>query len=503
MLAIVNGCTVVGIEGFPVKVEVDVSRGMPGFEIVGLPDAAVKEARERVKAAIKNSGYQYPGTKITVNLAPADIKKEGPLFDLSIAIGILAATGQCPVPESSAMIIGELSLNGEVRAVKGMLSAAMAAAKSGYAVLYSPGQSAWEAALIDSLQVYPVKTLRHLVNVILGDELLEPLQPDQLLSSESQDNLDFLNIQGQEHVKRALEIAAAGGHNCLMIGPPGSGKTLLARSLPGILPQMSIEEALDVTRIHSVVDYTSLDRGLVRVRPFRSPHHSISFAGLIGGGHTPRPGEVSMAHHGVLFLDELPEFSRHTLEHLRQPLEDGHVTISRARYSCTFPAQFMMIASMNPCPCGYYGDDEKECTCSMGQIRKYLQKLSGPLLDRIDIHVSVPRVTYTQLTGEATGEDSQTIRSRVEQARTTQLKRFAEYNIYCNSSMGRPLVKQFCQMSDVAESLLRDAFEKLKFSARAYDRILKVSRTIADLAHSEIINERHIAEAIQYREGVI
>jgi len=504
MLAIINSCTIVGIEGYLVRVEVDVADAMPGFEIVGLPDAAVKEAKERVKAAIKNSGFQFPSAKITVNLAPADIRKEGPLFDLPIALGYLIATNQCPSTAlQSSLVIGELSLNGEVRAIKGMLSAAIAAQLHSYTDLYVPQQSAPEAALIRDLAVYPIKNLRQLVCVLTEQEKLTPYVSDEDLSVPDNNLIDFKDIQGQEHVKRALEIAAAGGHNCLMIGPPGSGKTLLARSLPGILPKMSFDEALEVTRIHSVVEMSAIEDGLVRVRPFRAPHHSISFAGLIGGGQVPRPGEVSLAHHGVLFLDELPEFSRHTLEHLRQPLEDGFVTISRARLSCTFPARFMMIASMNPCPCGFFGDKERECTCSAGQIQKYRQKLSGPLLDRIDIHVSVPRVSYQQLTAKATGEESKVIRKRVEQARDMQLQRFSTDKIFYNSAMNRTQVKKYCQMSDVAVTLLKHAFEKLKFSARAYDRILKVSKTIADLDHSEIINEQHLAEAIQYREGVI
>ncbi len=504
MLSIINSCTIVGIEGFSVCVEVNVSDGMPGFDIVGLPDTSVKEARERVKAAIVNSGFSFQATKIVVNLAPADLRKEGTLFDLPIAIGYLIATNQCPgFKLHNAMVIGELSLNGEVRSVCGMLSVALKARSDQITELFCPAESAPQAAIVQELNVFPLDNLRQFVEHLIGEqEILQSVSNIDLKTHQQPIN-DFSHIQGQEYAKRALEVAAAGGHNCLMIGPPGSGKTLLARSIPGILPSMSFEEALEVTQVHSVANTVNSPNGLVLERPFRAPHHSISFAGLVGGGHVPKPGEVSLAHHGVLFLDELPEFARHTLEHLRQPLEDGFLTISRARLSCTFPASFMFIASMNPCPCGYFGSSDHQCTCTATQILRYRQRISGPLLDRVDIHISVPRVTYQQLTDHTNQERSEVIRKRVEFAREVQISRLKDSKIYYNSAMTHTQVQQYCESTSEATNLLQIAYKKLKFSARAYDRVLKVSRTIADLAGSDLIEEQHIAEAIQYREGVI
>ncbi|MBC7252139.1 MAG: YifB family Mg chelatase-like AAA ATPase [Anaerolineae bacterium] len=501
MLAKVSSCAVIGLEGAVVEVEVDTGRGLPSLTIVGLPDAAVKESGERVRSAIKNSGLAYPGGRVTVNLAPADLRKEGPVYDLPIAVALLIASGQIFPPEDKALIIGELSLDGSVRHVKGILPIASFAREQGFNTLFVPQEDAPEAALIQDVTVIPVDHLTSLVGHLRG---LSPIPPYQSnINFDETDEppyvTDFQEIKGQEHVKRALEVAAAGGHNVLMIGPPGAGKTLLARSMPGILPRLTLEEALDITRIYSVADMLPKDMPLIRHRPFRAPHHTISHAGLVGGGRWPRPGEISLAHRGVLFLDELPEFGSRVLEVMRQPMEDKVVTISRAQGALTFPANFMLVAAMNPCPCGYFGDPVRECTCSMGMVSKYQKRVSGPLMDRIDIHIEVPRVEYEKLSSDRLGEPSAKIRARVEKARERQRQRFAGTHLACNADMGPAEVRQFCQVDAAGQSLLRAAMQQLQMSARAYHRILKLARTIADLAGSERIETVHLAEAIQYR----
>lgn len=502
MLAKVTSCALVGLEGVLVQVEVDTSRGLPSLVIVGLPDAAVKESSERVRAAIKNAGLVFPGKRITVNLAPADIRKAGPAYDLPIAVGVLIASEQVwPQQVEEALFVGELSLDGSVRHVDGVLPIAAVAHQAGIRRLFVPAADAPEAALISGLEVIPVEHLGQLTAHLQGLRAIPPYRPelDPAAQPPPPYAADFAEIKGQEHVKRALEVAAAGGHNVLMVGPPGAGKTLLARSMPSILPTMTIEEALEVTKIYSVAGLLPPDTPLIRHRPFRAPHHTISHAGLVGGGSWPRPGEISLAHRGVLFLDELPEFGARTLEGLRQPLEDGVVSIARATGTLTFPARFMFIAAMNPCPCGYYGDPARECTCSMQAISHYQKRISGPLLDRIDIHVEVPRVDYDKLTAERLGEPSEAIRARVERARETQRQRFAGTPLTCNADMGPAEVREICKLDETGRSLVRAAMQQLQMSARAFHRILKLARTIADLAGSERIETAHLAEAIQYR----
>jgi magnesium chelatase family protein len=505
MLAQVTSCAVVGLEGELIQVEVDISRGLPSWTLVGLPDAAVRESSERVRSAIKNSGLQFPRGRLTINLAPADLRKEGPAYDLPIAVGVLVASEQLFPLDDAAMLIGELSLDGSVRHVKGALPMAAKARDAGISTLYVPQEDAPEAALVEGVNVYPISTLGRLVSHLLGITPIEPYVPGDLFNTDEVPlyTTDFQEIKGQEHVKRALEVSAAGGHNALMSGPPGAGKTLLARSMPGILPRLSLEEALDITRIYSVADLIPDDTPLIRHRPFRAPHHTISHAGLVGGGRWPRPGEVSLAHRGVLFLDELPEFGTRNLETLRQPIEDKTVTISRASGSLTFPANFMLIAAMNPCPCGYYGDPSHECTCSMSMISRYQKRISGPLLDRVDIHIEVPRVDYDKLSSDRLAEPSAAVRARVERAREAQRKRFASADAHnslkCNADMGPAEVRQYCTIDATGKALLRAAMQQLHMSARAYHRILKLARTISDLAGSEQIETAHLAEAIQYR----
>ncbi len=524
MLANVKSCAVIGLEGVIVDVEVDTGPGLPAMVIVGLPDTAVQESRERVQSAVKNAGLFYPRKRVTVNLAPASVRKEGPAYDLPIALGVLVAAEQIPAEAlESSLVIGELSLDGSVRHVRGVLPMAAVARQEGYRRVFVPETDAAEAALIPGLEVIPVASLAALHAHLTG---LLPIPPHPTLTVEEVDVsvlTDFREIKGQEHVKRALEVAAAGGHNVIMTGPPGSGKTLLARAVPAILPHMSIDEALDVTRIYSVADQLPADVPLVRTRPFRSPHHTISHAGLVGGGNWPHPGEISLAHRGVLFLDELPEFGPRVLEVMRQPIEDKIVTISRAQGSLTFPAAFMLIAAMNPCPCGYYGDPVKACTCSSAMVTKYQKRISGPLLDRIDIHIQVPRVEYEKLSDSRFGESSAVIRQRVEKARQHQRERFGEaqgdasehptrpgtlagvtsrhslFTITCNADMRPAEVRQFCQLDDTGRSLMKTAMQQLQLSARAYHRVLKLARTIADLAGSEMIQPHHLAEALQYR----
>ncbi len=502
MLAKVNSCAVVGLDGAGVEVEVDISPGLPSFTIVGLPDTAVQEARERVRAAIRNSGCVFPNRRITVNLAPADLKKAGPAYDLPIAIGILLSSEQVMADIPQTLFLGELSLDGGLRHTHGILPMIAFAREEEFSTVFVPAVDAKEASLIEGVRIIPVNSLAELVGHIRGDSLIPEYLPPPGIKKASVPGgyiTDLAHIKGQEHAKRALEVAAAGGHNLTMSGPPGSGKTMLARSLPTILPEMSIDESLEVTKVYSVSGLLRSDTPIISQRPFRAPHYTISHAGLVGGGRWPRPGEISLSHRGVLFLDEFLEFGHAVLEVLRQPLEDKMVTISRAQGSITFPANFMLVAAMNPCPCGYYGDPVKECRCTSGEISRYHKRISGPLLDRIDIYVDVPRVEYEKLADDRLGEPSEKVRARVEAARQIQRERFRGTKMVCNAEMTPVEVREFCHVEPPAQSLLRAAMTQLSLSARAFHRILKLARTIADLDGATNIEPSHLAEAVQYR----
>ena len=503
MLACTNSCAMAGLEGYIIRVEVDLSPGVPRFNMVGLPDTAVQEAKERVRAALRNSGCKFPMRRITANLAPADLKKEGPAYDLPIAIAILLSSGQLESAPPEAVFLGELSLDGSLRHTNGILTMASVARDQGFASVFVPSVDAEEASLVEDIKVYPAPSLDAVVRHLRGEAPIEPMAGDGWSQctalSGPQDQMDLAHIKGQEHAKRALEVAAAGFHNLLFSGPPGSGKTLLARCLPSILPRMAPQEALEVTKIYSVNGSLQSENPLMLQRPFRSPHYTISNAGLVGGGRSLRPGEITLSHRGVLFLDELPEFNHAALESLRQPLEDKVVTISRVAGSVTYPASFMMVAAMNPCPCGFYNHPVKECTCSPSTVARYQKKISGPLMDRVDVFVEVPPVEYDKLVENSDGEGSSGPRQRVEQAREWQRERFKENGFLCNSEMGPAEVWQYCEMEDAARSLLHTAAQRLTLSARAFHRVLKVSRTIADLDGAEIIGVAHLAEALQYR----
>jgi magnesium chelatase family protein len=502
MLAKVYSAAVIGVEAYEVEIEVNAGGGGSAIIVVGLPDTAVKESKDRVTTAIANSGYYWPHGRTTINLAPADVKKEGPSFDLPIALGMIAAGEDMNLENArDYCFVGELALTGRVRSVKGVLPIAIEARRRGKKAVFVPESNAREAAMVEGIDVYGVRNLREVFQFLKGEHPLAPVREDLhgFFERHQKYDVDFSDVKGQNNVKRAIEVAVAGGHNLLMIGPPGSGKSMLSKRIPTIIPPMSLEEAIETTKIHSVSGLLDANHSFVAVRPFRSPHHTVSDAGLLGGSANPTPGEVSIAHNGVLFLDELPEFKRSTLEVMRQPLEDDKVTISRAAGSMTFPANFMLVAAMNPCPCGYYGSLTRDCRCGPSNVQKYRQRISGPLLDRIDIHVEVPAVQYADIASINPGEASEAIRSRVQTARTVQSERFGKSKVTCNSRMVTRHLKAHCQLDEAGQEMIKMAMTELNFSARAYDRILKVARTIADLDASQSIQSNHISEAIQYR----